>query len=304
MRKTKNMRLREMENGRVSFEWDTLKELLEDIEEAKQKSCAQFTAGSYIDDPESWYGCGSEAEYMHHLQNGWPELRQQLEKMMEDAIPLLPQFHNKTIERHRKRKRADHGDELDMGRVWNGELDTAWVAPHHTERESITTKRITVAIDISTSCQRSNNQCMWRAALATVLCDKLAAAGKSFEVYATSRQSRVWYNDVRTLHTAFCIKRTSEPLVLDTLCTMVSVGMQRACNFRSFHTALDGQVKSHYATYDVHDGLPATLQERRDKGELILHIDACFSRTEMLREYEKAWHAVEEHVVRETSHAA
>jgi hypothetical protein len=286
-------------DGQLSMEWETFEQFAVDIEEAR-KAGQRMTARGMHGNME-WYGChDGVTEVFSKVLNGWPALRQKLEAMTADLELEIPNFPSRAALRRRKRHRSDHGDSLDMTRIWNGDLDRAWERPVREDVHTVSTKRVTVSLDLGTSWCMTQEETLWRAALAVALCDRLARAGKVFEIWVCGSAEDVWRNapagSGNKSTSAWCIKRTNDPLVLDRLCSMVTAGFWRACGFWAFHTLLDGGTKEHYGHYPGgHEQLPATLEARRAGGELVVHVKRCLSKPQMLREYERAWKEVEEH---------
>jgi hypothetical protein len=298
MKTTRNMRAT-VAHGQLSMEWETFEQFVADIAEAR-KAGERMSAGGWRGNID-WYGCaGGVPEVFNKVEYGWPEMRGKLERLTADLELEIPNFPSRAALRRRKRHRDDHGDTLDMTRVWNGDIGRAWERPVREDVHTVSTKRVTMALDLGTPWHMTQEAALWRAALAVALCDRLARAGKVIEVWVCGSAMSVWRNapigSNNKSTSAWCIKRTQDPLVLDRLCSMVTAGFWRACGFWSFHTLLDGRTLEHYGYYPGgHEQLPATLEERRAGGELVLHTRNCLSKEQMLAEYERAWKEVEAH---------
>ena len=296
MNPTKNAKAT-IANDQLSMEWETFEQFFADIAQAS-KAGQRMNVNPH--NAVEWYGtCGGADGVMRRVRDGWPELRAKLEELTRDIELELPNVPARAMLRRRKRHRSDHGDTLDMTRVWGGELDRAWERPVREDVHTVTTKRVTVALDLGTPWHMTQTDTLWRAALALLLCDRLARAGKVFEVWVTGTAQDIWHvaptGTNNTMTAAWCVKRTQDPLVLDRLCSMVTAGFWRACGFWSFHTVLDAKVASRYGYYPGnHEKLPASLQARRDAGECVLHARACLSKRAMLAEYARSWEEVEQ----------
>lgn len=308
---TKNNRITEHGHYGISYEWDSYDEFLEDFAQFKEaepqyiKSHLYFTTeNTYWSAPQSkdWYGCdGGAFVCMGLIENGWPDLRERLAKMMEDIELELPVFPTLSTVRRRKRKWMDHGDTLSMPRVWNGQLDTAWQKPVRVNRVQPNTKRISLAFDVTDNGNVRNKDAMWRAALCTLLCDSLSRSGRVFEIWVIDSTSRPFVSGPRQLWSGWCVKRTSDPLLMDRVAGMVSIGFMRTAGF----------IAEGMGPYEVtgslgaamHSGLPATLRQRQEDGEVVLRIAGCYSKAGALSEYARAWQEIEavsngqEHVV-------
>lgn len=296
-----NVDIKSMNDG-VSFEWLSYDDFLPDLKIIQQERPAVYRrtveCGGYdINGAYRWWGAKSYADVQHKITNGWPELRERLLKMMDGIELDLPQFPTASTVRRRKRFRGDQGDSLDMGRVWNGQLDTAWERPKRTEKQANSTKRITVAFDVTANAVVSNDMAMWRAALCTLLVDSLARAGRIFEIWVVDSTSNPFsFNNGRRpprLWAAWCVKRTADPLVLDRLCAMVSVGFMRTAGFMAMG-ASELEPSAGFGGA-LGTGLPHTLRERQAAGEIVLRIGQCYTRRDVISEYARAWEEVESH---------
>ena len=305
-----NVEIKTLNDG-VSFEWQSYDDFLPDLKIIQQERQDVFkrtvSSGGYSEaDHMRWFGAKSYYDVQHKIQNGWPDLRERLLKMMHGIELELPTFPTASTVRRRKRIRDEVGDTLDIGRVWNGQLDKAWERPVRTERQANSIKRITLAFDVTANAIVNNDMAMWRAALCTLLVDSLARAGRIFEIWVVDSTSNpfAWSNAKRPprLWSAWCVKRTADPLVLDRLCAMVSVGFMRTAGFMAMG-ASDLTPSSGFGCA-LGVGLPATLRERQSNGEIVLRVGECYSRRAVIAEYARAWEEVEAQSATGESHAA
>jgi hypothetical protein len=284
----------------VSFEWENFEKFDSDTEwmtrQGVRPHATAFSGGGLSYMGSQWLGGPRSAkEFMDKVRNGWPELRQELAAMMEGIELELPQVPNRADMRRRKRHRDDHGDTLDMTRVWNGDIGRAWERPVREDVHTVSTKRVTVCVDVMSHAGITNSEAMWRAALAVALCDSLAKTGRVFEVWTSASYTHLWqYGTPLMCWHGWCAKRTTDPLNLDRLCSMVSVGFLRVPSFWAAHAVLDWHPTGSYG-HCGNSGLPHTLQERKDAGEVVLRIDQCYNKRQMLAEYARAWKEVEAH---------
>lgn len=289
------MRVIEEKNG-VSFEWDSYEDFIVDRKRV-EKNYPHYIDRHIIESADvDWIGTRTYKEFVDKLENGWPELREQLVSMLSDMELDVPLVTNNIITRRRKRVRRDHGDTIDMQRVYNGHLDTAWEVPVRTEHVAVNNKRITLAFDICSSCAIDNSDAMWRAALCLLLADKLAAAGRVFEIWVTASARDVWTNGPSRLWQGWCVKSSQDPIVMDRLCAMVSVGYLRTVGFIGMRAHTWNTTD--YLGYPANEGLPATLRKRQEDGEAVLRIGECYSKYAVIQEYERARKEIEEHSAR------
>jgi phage tail protein X len=302
------MRLDLMNDG-VSFEWesfDTFKPDFDRIIKARpaafERQLLSVDTGWSSRDKFNWYGTvDGWKDVMHKTEHGWPELRQTLAKMLDDIQLEIPPFTSYVSTRRRKRVRAEHGDTIDMMRVYNGDLDHAWELPAHIERMAINTKRVTLVFDVTANGGIKNSQAMWRAALCMLLTDKLASVGRVFEVWVIDSTAGAFNTGFftaarsapRVLWAAWCVKRSNDPIVMDRLCAMLSIGFMRVAGFMAIGAG--PWEPNPYIGSAYNRGLPCTLRDRRAAGEVVVRIGECYSKEEVLIEYARAWKEVEEH---------
>ena len=281
----------------LSYEWESFDKFEEDIRVLAAHtpwnpvSVARFGMGNM----DHWLGIsgGDGQTIVDKINNGWPELLEKLERMLEQCELETPPVPSRAVLRRRKIHRSDHGDHLDMGRVWNGELDIAWTVPKREEHLTITTKRVTLAVDITSNGGISSNDALWRAALGMKLVDSLVKAGRILEIWVIDSSSHPWTDGTKgSLWAGWCVKRTADPLVMDRLCSMMGVGMMRVCGFLAMHADTDRPTRYGGA---LNYGLTATLKERQNNGELVLRIGECYNKDAMIKEYNRAWMEVINH---------
>lgn len=300
-----NVDIKRLNDG-VSYEWQSYEDFIPDLIEIRKRDpeiyARTVAAGAGYNAAQRWWGANSYDDVQEKIRTGWPELRQKLERMMYGIELALPQYPTAATVRRRKRHRDDHGDSLDMGRVWNGQLDTAWERPVRTEREAQSTKRVTLAFDVTANASVNNDMAMWRAALCMLLVDSLARAGRTLEIWVidSSGTPFTWggvttfQGSTRTpqrLWSAWRVKGTGDPINMDRLCSMCGVGFMRTAGFMAMGAG-PWKANSSFGSA-LGYGLPATLRERRAAGEVVCRIGQCYSRQAVIQEYAMAWKEVE-----------
>jgi len=291
----------------VSFEWDSYEDYLADFKQLEEVA-PDFVArvrGSGGGGGERWYGTTEGFNgVMRKTQNGWPELREAMMKKLDGLALDLPVFPSMTHTRRRKRRRDDHGDTLDIQRVWAGDLDHAWQRAVRMERLQQNMRRITLAFDVTANAGVSNEQAMWRGALCMLLVDSLARAGRTFEIYTVDSTTNPfgWTSAQGTptrLWTSWLVKPTHMPIVPDRLAAMVSVGFMRVVGFCAEGMG-PWEVSSGFGGA-MNAGLPHSLNERQEAGEVVLRIGECYSRTQVINEYKSAWERIERAAVEQAA---
>jgi hypothetical protein len=281
----------------VSFEWETYEEWLAEYNSYVKTKIGEHRYRAYLDNKGSdgnsrWYGHEGGAEsVLKAIDSGWPELRERLVAAMDGVELDMPVFPTLTMTRRRKRKWLDDGDDYDQHRTWNGDLEHAWSKPVRTERMQPNTKRVTLAFDVGDNCGVTSYQAMWRAALSLLLCDSLARAGRTFEVWCIHSSRESFRSGPSRYWSGWRVKASHEPVVLDRLAGMLSIGFLRTVGFMS--KCMGPFEPTNTLGYAAHEGLPHSLQERRDSGEVVIRITGCYSRQEAIVQYTKAWQEVE-----------
>jgi len=278
----------------LSYEWESFDKFADDVKVLSNTTRHNPSSVSGGPMNGNWLGVpgGDGYTLMKKVEHGWPELRRELERMLEECELDTPPVPSRALLRRRKRTRADHGDTLDMGRVWNGDMERAWEVPKRSDVHTITTKRVTLAIDVTANGGISHRESMWRSALGMKLVDSLIKAGKVLEIWVIDSSSHPWMDGTQgSLWAGWCIKKSSEPVVMDRLCSMLTVGFMRVCGFLAMHA--EGRSTSYGGALNF--GLPATLKDRQNAGELVLRVGECYSQQAMINEYNRAWMEVIKH---------
>lgn len=164
----------------VTFKFDSVSELM--VEASKP---ARIPSNDWLDrDPAQW-GRGG-------LCSDRPDINTQAAIRDAMAAPLFPAGVAR-IERlsklinaptpvsvRRVAKRRAEGDELDMQRVWQGDLDHAW---RRMEREArVGPARVLIAVDASVAGGAHADVLAWRGVAALALAEALYGAGHSVQI--------------------------------------------------------------------------------------------------------------------------
>ena len=133
---------------------------------------------SQNNDSHSWWGIpkGDGHAVVELAKKGWPEGRERAmnEFAAKIKIPQMPD-----IVRHRRWK--DHGDSVDMQRVYSGAADKAWQIAERGKKSGLKT-HVLIMIDMGGHCQRKPDEFFWRGALCALLTNKLVLSGRSVKV--------------------------------------------------------------------------------------------------------------------------
>jgi hypothetical protein len=200
----------EVDGSVHTWRFDSVSELYEVCAETELPehagSQANIIANSFAGRKREWLGVKDFETFERVCKEGWAE---GVQRMFEKLGQLdLPDVHPICIKR--KKRRGDWGDEVDMSRVWRGELDTAWERTSR-QRHSGTGGHITLTCDVGIHYGQDADELFWRAAAVIVLADKLENAGYHVTISAVSKA----YDANAGVHTRYMqatIKRPDMPL--------------------------------------------------------------------------------------------
>lgn len=139
------------------------------------------------------------------IEEGWP----QGVKLMGGTSSLI----DLPIPRSIRRRMAwtDHGDEIEMQRVWAGNIDQAW--RRSIRMDSVGPQRVRILVDSIASGAMDAETMAWRGIAAMRLCDLLTDAGYNVQVESvfTGRADGKYY------HLSVTVKEYQAPLDLASL---------------------------------------------------------------------------------------
>lgn len=110
-------------------------------------------------------------------------------------------------------KWSDSGDDVDMQRIWNGDLDTAWRTTYRASRRG--PQRVRVLIDSIAEGGASAKSMCWRGVAALKLADMLTEAGYSVQVESVIQCKDSFSSNKYKLRTI--VKEYEQPLDMMTL---------------------------------------------------------------------------------------
>lgn len=109
-----------------------------------------------------------------YCRDGWAEGASLVQEVGVGIVPPAP------TSIRRRATNADAGDEVDMQRVWNGDLDHAW--RRTSRRQSSAQRRVRIVVDCIQSCGIDPDGMARRGAAAIKLADVLTEAGYSVQL--------------------------------------------------------------------------------------------------------------------------
>lgn len=89
----------------------------------------------------------------------------------------------------RRMRRGDHGDELCMSRVWQGDLDNAWTRAQRVH--TINASRVLISVYCGASAYVDSETIAWRGVAAVALADALEAAGYTVAIRVIERSTLI-----------------------------------------------------------------------------------------------------------------
>lgn len=170
--------------------------------------------GKYPNGFDAWYGFSKRdlggltniKELIALVNYGWKDGAKLAKKAFDELSSIVP----KTRSVHRRKIRGDFGDELDMQRVYTGDLDTAWSKMHRRFEDGTQGNPVTILVNIGGLVGTTAEEFFWRGAVARVAAERLEAAGRRVEIIAYS-YSRGSYKTGDAL-TGVLLKELDQPL--------------------------------------------------------------------------------------------
>jgi hypothetical protein len=114
-----------------------------------------------------------------------------IERLLSDITAPAPQS------RRRRPRRSDQGDDLDMSRVWQGDLEHAWTQVKR--EQAVGPARVLIVVDIAASASTSSDSMALRGAAALALATALQASGYTVSITAIAQSELIEHE--RTLAT-------------------------------------------------------------------------------------------------------
>jgi hypothetical protein len=227
------------ENKRmVSVHFDSILEVLDYQCETKNKRRFDEYIGnvSTYRRGADWYGkTNREAkDVVNHALGGDQELcRDLLEKIssFEESIGAnRANYVGKVEVQKRKRVNGDFGNEIDIHKVYQGNVGTAWTDMVREVKDSVH-PLVTLVIDVVGHSGESCNASFWRAAVALHVTQELIAAGKSVKIIAAECSVNSMFRDSRKLSTSITVKEFNQPVSIERIAAMTHLGFFRTFNF-------------------------------------------------------------------------
>ena len=154
-----------------------------------------------------WYGF-TKADTRKHVAQGWVEGAERLRSLANELMADLPP----ATSIRRKHKWGEEGDEIDMQRVYAGQLDRAWRGPQRVSRKA--PRVVTISGMVGATAGYSTDALFWIGATAVAIAEKLEEAGYQVELIG---QNVSVHHDAggKQTCTMVTVKSSHEPLNIE-----------------------------------------------------------------------------------------
>jgi len=224
------------ERGVTSIHFESMSQLLKAEPPAQNKELFDAVYTDHSERGARWYGPGNQSakDVLDHAAYGWDEGYKILKPMIAklDVDDRVMEELARVKKRRRRRYRTDHGYEVDIHAVNNGNLAQAWTNMKREMRDG-QHKLVCLMIDITGHSGRNVNDSLWRAAAAVKMVDALIRAGKSVKVLVGGLSTNVYTDWERYTTSTVVVKQYNEPLALERLAAMAHIGFFRVQDFLS-----------------------------------------------------------------------
>ncbi len=222
----------------VSIHFDSILEVMEAEESENSNNKRRFRrlmagrAGK-----GDWYGptnhdskdvinhalLGDAALYENHVKDMLSQL--------EDLEGYRTIDYEQSIKEVKRRKIRSHfGDEIDIHKVYQGDLERAWSS---TERVEVDRKHhlVTLLIDLVENSTQAVRPTLWKAAVAVFLQREIEKAGKSVRILVGSTSEGSLAGMHKTVTTSIVVKEYNQTLNFERLAAMTHLGFYRTFGF-------------------------------------------------------------------------
>lgn len=172
-----------------------------------------------------WYGGFDKLNQM--LDEGWPEGLAKMDKYLgELSLPVMRSA-------RRVKKRAAFGDEVDIQRIYNGDLERAWSTTERQIGSAVGRHNAIIQVDVSTSASVSSEKAFWRGAAATALTKILVESGRNVQILITETTSDVFVKSRDYQLNTIMLKEFDQPMNIENVMLCTSVGFHRGYVFKA-----------------------------------------------------------------------
>lgn len=155
-------------------QFESTADMIASVSEANRKVMARHIHGSF-----DWLGVESPAAVFKAVEDGWPEgLKKMEETLAKLAKPVL-------VNARRVKAWNGTGDEVEMQRVWSGDLSRAWRRMARADGGRMRNpSSATLLVDVGGHCGRKAEELFWTGACAVAIVKAMRASGRPCKVVA------------------------------------------------------------------------------------------------------------------------
>lgn len=217
---------------------------------------------------------------------------------LEDKIRVLCKttnrnnldYNQKIVKSVRSRRFSDEGDEIDIDRVYSGDLDSCWIKTSRTDIDQ-SHKFVTLFIENGDNWNENVYSSFWRSAIAVFLTTELESAGKSVRIVVGSCTSGAMNSTNKMLTQSITIKEYNQRVSMERIAAMTHLGFFRSVGFAIFcmspYKLTKGIGESTYMGANI---WPIQLQDQINKGSTrLIHIQPASTKTEAIYALDSAY---------------
>lgn len=225
-----------------------------------------------------WTGTYSATELERYVLNGWPEIERKMLSMVKD-VELPAAMLKPEIEKRRKRKRGDHGDEVDIHQVYQGRVDRAWSRAVQRQNLVVGNKLVHLAVNLCAPSYVDFDDALWRGAVTLRVYEALMRMGRSVMVTVHYPCAGI-YADGATGIFSVPVKSYNEPMSVSKLASMVNVGFMRVYLQQRAASSHPTRKKRDGFSIDDYDIVPYSVLKDEESGGQCVRIGACFTKAQ------------------------
>ncbi len=216
-------------------------------------------------------------DIVRHSLIGDPVLLKDLQKKI-DVLNKVTGINTNDYEQKIQKSRrvrcfAEQGDELDIEKVYNGDLDSCWTSSYRKEFDA-SHKFVTLFIENGENWNVDVHKSFWRSAIAVYLTRELQRAGKSVRIVVGNCGRGSMERNHKLLTSSMTVKEYNQQMNLERVAAMTHLGFFRCVGFALMNVA----PYKLSAGYGSHVGIgsktwPIQLQKQVDKGHTkLIHV--------------------------------
>lgn len=146
---------------------------------------------------------------------------------------ITTDYEQKVKVRRRRKIKSNFGDELDIHKIYQGDLERSWT---RTVRDEVDQNHhlVTILVDIGANYKVDCSHSLWLGAVTLKIVKELEAAGKSIKIIVGDGGKNTFSNSVKNCTTTMVVKNYNEGLSHTRLAAMCHLGFFRTFCFAAF----------------------------------------------------------------------